>query len=115
MRKKGERTFTANRRSKSSTVVSSIFADFAAVARSYGQDIAAGGATIATGCEVRGIEVGARSLRITHAQGTTEARNAVFCAGLDVAREHARRLGQHGAGDEPTRLAQRLEMIFGAP
>ncbi len=36
---------------------------------------------IATGCEVLGVRTGGRGLRLTHADGETEARNAVFCAG----------------------------------
>jgi 2-hydroxyglutarate dehydrogenase len=55
--------------------------DFAAVARSYAGDVREGGGTVSTICGVQGIEVTGRSLRITHAQGVTEARHAVFCAG----------------------------------
>jgi (S)-2-hydroxyglutarate dehydrogenase len=56
-------------------------ADFAAVARAYAEDVAEGGGAIATGCEVLGVSVNGSSLRLRHSQGTTEARNAVFCAG----------------------------------
>ncbi len=56
-------------------------ADFAAVARAYAQDVLEAGGSIATGCEVLGVTVGARSLRLAHSQGATEARHAVFCAG----------------------------------
>lgn len=56
-------------------------ADFPAVARAYAADIAGAGGTIATACEVEDIAVGARSLRLTHSQGVTEAGNAIFCAG----------------------------------
>jgi L-2-hydroxyglutarate oxidase len=56
-------------------------ADFRAVARSYAGEIAAGGGTIATGCEITGVSVKGASIRLSHPQGTTEARNAVFCAG----------------------------------
>lgn len=56
-------------------------ADFAAVARSYARDVADSGGAIATGCEVLGVDVGARSLRLRHSRGQTEARHAVFCAG----------------------------------
>lgn len=56
-------------------------ADFPAVARAYAEDVAAAGGTIATGCEVQGVSTNGRALRLTHSLGTTEARNAVFCAG----------------------------------
>lgn len=56
-------------------------ADFAAVARAFAADLAAAGATVATGCEVRATSVVGRALRISHSQGATEAANAVFCAG----------------------------------
>jgi 2-hydroxyglutarate dehydrogenase len=55
--------------------------DFLAVARSYAEDILEAGATIATGCEVTGVEVSGRSLRIVHSHGATQAGHAVFCAG----------------------------------
>jgi (S)-2-hydroxyglutarate dehydrogenase len=56
-------------------------ADFAAVARSYARDILDAGATVATGCGVEAVGVAGRSLRLTHAHGSTEAAHAVFCAG----------------------------------
>ncbi len=56
-------------------------ADFAAVARSYARDILEAGATVATGCGVEAVSVAGRSLRLTHAHGSTEAGHAVFCAG----------------------------------
>jgi L-2-hydroxyglutarate oxidase len=56
-------------------------ADFAAVARSYARDILDAGATVATGCGVEAVGVAGRSLRLTHARGSTEAGHAVFCAG----------------------------------
>ncbi len=56
-------------------------ADFAAVAQAYAQDVREAGGTIATGCEVLGVAVNGRSLRLTHSRGATEARNAIFCAG----------------------------------
>jgi 2-hydroxyglutarate dehydrogenase len=55
--------------------------DFAAVARAYAQDVLEAGGTIATGCEVRAVDVAARSLRLTHSHGATEAGHVVFCAG----------------------------------
>jgi (S)-2-hydroxyglutarate dehydrogenase len=56
-------------------------ADFPGVARAYAQDIAAGGATISTGCEVTGVSHAARRIRLTHSHGVTEAGHAIFCAG----------------------------------
>jgi 2-hydroxyglutarate dehydrogenase len=56
-------------------------ADFPAVARSYAGDLAEAGGSIATGCEVRGITVNGRALRLEHSHGVTEAANAIFCAG----------------------------------
>jgi (S)-2-hydroxyglutarate dehydrogenase len=55
--------------------------DFAAVARSYARDVLEAGGTIATGSGVEDVKVSGRSLRLVHATGTTEAGNAVFCAG----------------------------------
>ncbi|MEA2214488.1 MAG: (S)-2-hydroxyglutarate dehydrogenase [Solirubrobacteraceae bacterium] len=56
-------------------------ADFPAVAQAYAEDVAAAGGTIATGCEVQGVSLNGRALRLSHSHGVTEARNAVFCAG----------------------------------
>jgi L-2-hydroxyglutarate oxidase len=56
-------------------------ADFSAVARAYAQDVLDAGGTVATGCKVTGVTVGARALRLEHAHGGTEAGHAVFCAG----------------------------------
>jgi L-2-hydroxyglutarate oxidase len=56
-------------------------ADFPAVARAYAADIAEASGKIATSCEIEGITVGARSVRLSHSQGVTEAGNVVFCAG----------------------------------
>src|ERR1035438_3816070 len=47
-------------------------ADFPAVARAYAQDILDADGSVATGCEVKAVTVGARSLRIAHSHGTTE-------------------------------------------
>lgn len=55
--------------------------NFAAVARSYADDALRAGARIATGCGVHGVRAGARSLRLEHARGATEATHALFCAG----------------------------------
>ncbi len=56
-------------------------ADFQAVARSYACDVRETGGSIATGCEVLGVDVEGRSLRLTHSRGATTTRHAVFCAG----------------------------------
>ncbi len=55
--------------------------DFRAVAQAFARDGLERGASIATGCEVRRLQAGARSLRLLHSQGATEARHALFCAG----------------------------------
>jgi (S)-2-hydroxyglutarate dehydrogenase len=55
--------------------------DFPAVARAYAGDVLAAGGTVATASGVTGIEMRGRSLLLSHARGTTEARNAIFCAG----------------------------------
>jgi len=55
--------------------------DFPAVARAYAQDVLEAGGAVARGCEVTDVEVRARSLRLIHARGTTEAGQAIFCAG----------------------------------
>jgi 2-hydroxyglutarate dehydrogenase len=56
-------------------------ADFPAIARSYSADILAAGGSVSSGCEVTGVAQARRSLRLTHSHGTTEAANAIFCAG----------------------------------
>lgn len=55
--------------------------DFPAVARAYARDILEAGGTVVTGCEIKRVSVGSRRLKLEHSQGTTEAGNAVFCAG----------------------------------
>jgi (S)-2-hydroxyglutarate dehydrogenase len=55
--------------------------DFAAVARSYADDVAEAGGSVSLGCGVTGIDVRGRALRLSHAGGQTEASNAIFCAG----------------------------------
>jgi (S)-2-hydroxyglutarate dehydrogenase len=55
--------------------------DFAQVARAFARDILDRGGLVAGGCKVTGVELAARSLRLTHARGVTETRHAVFCAG----------------------------------
>ncbi len=56
-------------------------ADFAAVARSYAADIGDMGGAVVTACEVKNVNINMRSLSLEHSQGTTEADNAIFCAG----------------------------------
>jgi 2-hydroxyglutarate dehydrogenase len=55
--------------------------DFRAVTRAYAEDVRALGGTIATGCGVERVKLAARGLRLTHSRGSTEARDAIFCAG----------------------------------
>jgi (S)-2-hydroxyglutarate dehydrogenase len=55
--------------------------DFRAVALAYADDVLAAGGSIACGCEVQGVEVRARSLRLLQATGATEAAHAIFCTG----------------------------------
>jgi (S)-2-hydroxyglutarate dehydrogenase len=55
--------------------------DFSAVARALAHDVRQTGGVIATGCGIESIAVGPRSLGFHHAQGSTEARHAIFCAG----------------------------------
>jgi len=55
--------------------------DFAAVARAYAEDILEAGGAVACASEVSGVSVTSRSLTLAHAHGSTEASNAIFCAG----------------------------------
>jgi L-2-hydroxyglutarate oxidase len=71
--------------------------DFQAVARSYARDVLETGGSVVTGCEVLGVVVQGRSLRLTHSHGATIATHAVFCAGA-----WADRLGvAAGASSDP--------------
>jgi 2-hydroxyglutarate dehydrogenase len=54
---------------------------FPAVARAYAQDAIAAGAGVIGSCEVLGVRAGARSVRLEHTHGATEAAHAIFCAG----------------------------------
>ena len=56
-------------------------ADFAAVARAFADDLRQADVPVVTGCEVTDVRTSSRSLSLEHAQGRTEARFAVFCAG----------------------------------
>jgi L-2-hydroxyglutarate oxidase len=55
--------------------------DFRDVARSLAADLAEGGAVVATGAGVTGVEASDGRVRLSHARGETRARFAVFCAG----------------------------------
>jgi (S)-2-hydroxyglutarate dehydrogenase len=55
--------------------------DFREVARSLATDVLESGGAVALGCEVREVQPGARSVRLTHTRGTVEATHAIFCAG----------------------------------
>jgi 2-hydroxyglutarate dehydrogenase len=55
--------------------------DFAAVTRAYADDVLEMGGTVSTGCAISGVRLAGRALRLTHTRGSTEARNAIFCAG----------------------------------
>lgn len=56
-------------------------ADFSAVARAYAADILERDGSVCTSCDVKQVTAAAKSVRLAHSQGTTEASNAVFCAG----------------------------------
>jgi (S)-2-hydroxyglutarate dehydrogenase len=56
--------------------------DFVAVAESYAADVARAGGTIHLDAGVAEVEHQAGAIRLRHAQGSTRARTAVFCAGL---------------------------------
>jgi (S)-2-hydroxyglutarate dehydrogenase len=56
-------------------------ASFPAVAHAYAEDVLSAGAAVVTGCEVNEVRAGARSIRLEHARGATEAGHAIFCAG----------------------------------
>ncbi|HEX4186821.1 MAG TPA: L-2-hydroxyglutarate oxidase [Solirubrobacteraceae bacterium] len=55
--------------------------DFTAVTDAYADDVAEMGGSLAAGCGVESIAVRGRTLRLEHARGSTEARDAIFCAG----------------------------------
>lgn len=55
--------------------------DFAEVSRALAEDIRAAGGAIVTGCAVRSLDAGPRSIAIRHATGVTRAAFAVLCAG----------------------------------
>lgn len=55
--------------------------DYAAVTRAYADDLREDGGRVITGCEVAAVSPAARSLRLIHSHGQTEASHAIFCAG----------------------------------
>jgi len=55
--------------------------DFGAVAASFARDAAAAGVTVHVGAAVRSVRPSARTVGLTHARGSTSARQVVFCAG----------------------------------
>ncbi len=60
--------------------------DYAAVARSYGDDVRAAGGEIVTGCRVTGIVRMSGVMRLRTTQGPYEAKHAIACAGLQADR-----------------------------
>jgi (S)-2-hydroxyglutarate dehydrogenase len=60
--------------------------DFPGVARALAAELLGAGAEVATGCAVTSTEPASGGLRIEHAQGATQARFAVFCAGASADR-----------------------------
>jgi (S)-2-hydroxyglutarate dehydrogenase len=56
--------------------------DFVAVARAYGEDVAAAGGSVHLGAEVLAAVPDGAGIALEHAGGATSARQAVFCAGL---------------------------------
>ncbi len=55
--------------------------DFRAIAAAFADDVRGADGAVVCDCEVSGVELRSRSLRLTHAQGATDARHAIFCAG----------------------------------
>ena len=55
--------------------------DFRAVALALARDVLEAGGSVVTGCELTGVGVGARGLRLAHAHGETTAGHMVCCAG----------------------------------
>jgi L-2-hydroxyglutarate oxidase len=56
--------------------------DFLQVARAFADDLAGAGASVATGCGVRGMTTAGARITLAHARGETRARAAVLCAGV---------------------------------
>ncbi len=73
--------------------------DFAAVARSYADDLRAAGGEIVTGCRVIAIDRTGGAMRLRTTQGEHEARHVVTCAGL-----HADRVARMTGGARDPRI-----------
>jgi 2-hydroxyglutarate dehydrogenase len=56
--------------------------DFGAVATALAADVAAGGGSVHTGCAVHDSSADGQRIAVRHGGGVTQARAAVFCAGL---------------------------------
>jgi 2-hydroxyglutarate dehydrogenase len=56
--------------------------DFAAVARSFANELLAADHVVATGCKVRSLRTESGRVRVVHDRGETSARAAIVCAGL---------------------------------
>ncbi len=56
--------------------------DYGAVCAALAEDVEARGGAVITGCEVEQIERSSGGARIVHAQGSTDCRGAIVCAGL---------------------------------
>jgi (S)-2-hydroxyglutarate dehydrogenase len=56
-------------------------ADFGRVAASFADELAKAGGTLATACEVRGLQTDHGGIAVAHARGLTRARALVSCAG----------------------------------
>jgi (S)-2-hydroxyglutarate dehydrogenase len=55
--------------------------DFRAVAEALAEDLLQAGGAVALGCGVERVQPIGRRLRLHHAEGSTDARHAIFCAG----------------------------------
>ncbi|MCB0875168.1 MAG: L-2-hydroxyglutarate oxidase [Solirubrobacterales bacterium] len=55
--------------------------DYRAVTKALAEDFVAAGGRVVTGCEVRAMTPGTRSVMLAHSRGRTEAGNVVLCAG----------------------------------
>jgi (S)-2-hydroxyglutarate dehydrogenase len=73
--------------------------DFEAVARAYAEDLIDAGGEIVTCCEVHRAKAGRGGVLIEHAQGSTQARCAIFCAGA-----WSDRLAAASGADEDPRI-----------
>ena len=85
--------------------------DYAQVAAALAHELREADATLVLGCDVRSARSAARGLQIAHAQGSTLARNAIFCTGVWADRS-ARAAG---AGREPRILPFRGAYLRVAP